>query len=426
MVQRLFSNIRDVALAVLWRRMQNWWTHRGKEGRSLFTSVVALLLLSTMFRTCLAFQKRFPVYRVFTPRMSMFSSVSKTFLDVPFDMKDEAKSLGAKWDKDTKKWYITDGTDASLFQKFLRVYLTVPFAEKDEVKALGARWDKEKSRWYVSGFVDLTQFQKWTNSSPQPAPSKSTPSRVSNTEPAVKSTPLSTASAVASPPYTTRSTPRSSNDGGAARATDSKQNILLLSVDTNGLPKQDNGKYLPYDDLLSYDTSRLIQVSYQLCRLQDLSRISNDTFTIQSDGFPIDNSQFHNITLEMSKSSGISFIDAAEKLFGVLKNAHFVCAHNADFVYNVLLSELFRHGMLEQIEDFEKKQKFCSMVLAEKPLGLKDKNGSSKKPSLKELVQGTTGETLPTVRNSSANVEFLRKGLQILVNTGSLTFPVKH
>eukprot|EP01033_Poteriospumella_lacustris_P014044 gene14045-10036_t len=128
----------------------------------------------------------------------------------------------------------------------------------------------------------------------------------------------------------------------------------------------------------------------------------------------------------MSKSSGVSFMDAAEKVFGVLQNAHFVCAHNADFVYNVLLSELFRHGMLEQIEDFEKKQKFCSMVLTEKPLGLKDKNGSSKKPSLKELVQGTTGETLPTVRNSSANVEFLRKGLQILVNTGSLTFPVKR
>jgi hypothetical protein len=356
----------------------------------------------------------------------MFSSVSKTFLDVPFDMKDEAKLLGAKWDKDTKKWYITEETDASPFQKFLRVYLTVPFAEKDEAKALGARWDKEKSRWYVSGFADLTQFQKWINSSNEPVPSKSTPSRVSNTEPAAKSAPLSTASAVASPPYATRSSPRSSTDGGATRATDPKQNILLLSVDTNGLPKQDNGKYLPYDDLLSYDTSRLIQISYQLCRLQDLSRISNDTYTIQSDGFPIDNSQFHNITLEMSKSSGVSFMDAAEKVFGVLQNAHFVCAHNADFVYNVLLSELFRHGMLEQIEDFEKKQKFCSMVLTEKPLGLKDKNGSSKKPSLKELVQGTTGETLPTVRNSSANVEFLRKGLQILVNTGSLTFPVKR
>eukprot|EP01039_Chlorochromonas_danica_P014701 gene14701-17193_t len=266
-----------------------------------------------MFRTCLAFQKRFPVYRVFTPRISMFSSVSKTFLDVPFDMKDEAKLLGAKWDKDTKKWYITEETDASPFQKFLRVYLTVPFAEKDEAKALGARWDKEKSRWYVSGFADLTQFQKWINSSNEPVPSKSTPSRVSSTDPAAKSAPLSTASAVASPPYATRSSPRSSTDGGATRATDPKQNILLLSVDTNGLPKQDNGKYLPYDDLLSYDTSRLIQISYQLCRLQDLSRISNDTYTIQSDGFPIDNSQFHNITLQMSKSSGVSFMDAAEK-----------------------------------------------------------------------------------------------------------------
>lgn len=424
-----------------------------------------------MFRKCLAYQKRFPVYRVFTPRISMFSSVSKTFLNVPFDMKDEVKQLGAKWDKDSKKWYITeemdaapfqkfnspksflevpfemkdevkslgakwdsdskkwyitDEMDSAPFQKFFRVYLTVPFAEKDEVKGLGARWDKEKSQWYVSSGAAMTQFQKWANTAAQPAPMKSTPFRVSKAEPAAKTIPTSTATTIASPAYAAKSTSRSSNDGGAARATDSKQNILLLSIDTNGLPKQDNGKYLPYDDLMSYDTSRLIQISYQLCRLQDLSRISGDTFTIQSDGFPIDNSQFHNITLQMSNSNGIPFMDAAEKVFGVLQNAHFVCAHNADFVYNVLLSELFRHGMLEQIEDFEKKQKFCSMVLTEKPLGLKDKNGSSKKPSLKELVQGTTGESLPTVRNSSANVEFLRKGLQILVNTGSLTFPVKR
>ena len=32
---------------------------------------------------------------------------SKIYLNVPFDEKDEAKKLGAKWDKSKKRWYIT-------------------------------------------------------------------------------------------------------------------------------------------------------------------------------------------------------------------------------------------------------------------------------------------------------------------------------
>jgi integron integrase len=42
-----------------------------------------------------------------------------------------------------------------------RVYLKVPFADKDEAKRLGARWDKESKRWFVHGGRDLTPFAKW-------------------------------------------------------------------------------------------------------------------------------------------------------------------------------------------------------------------------------------------------------------------------
>ena len=30
-----------------------------------------------------------------------------------------------------------------------RVYLTVPYAEKDDAKALGAKWDREAKSWYA-------------------------------------------------------------------------------------------------------------------------------------------------------------------------------------------------------------------------------------------------------------------------------------
>lgn len=40
-----------------------------------------------------------------------------TFLNVPYDKRDEAKSLGARWDGTKKKWYIPPGTDTEPFSK---------------------------------------------------------------------------------------------------------------------------------------------------------------------------------------------------------------------------------------------------------------------------------------------------------------------
>lgn len=34
--------------------------------------------------------------------------------------------------------------------KSTRLYLDVPYKEKDEAKSLGARWDPEKKKWYTT------------------------------------------------------------------------------------------------------------------------------------------------------------------------------------------------------------------------------------------------------------------------------------
>lgn len=39
----------------------------------------------------------------------------RTYLEVPFQQKDAARSLGAKWDVVVKRWYVPDGVDASAF-----------------------------------------------------------------------------------------------------------------------------------------------------------------------------------------------------------------------------------------------------------------------------------------------------------------------
>ena len=41
-------------------------------------------------------------------------------LEVPFVEKDKAKSLGAWWDPDLKKWYVPNGTDPEPFNRWIK------------------------------------------------------------------------------------------------------------------------------------------------------------------------------------------------------------------------------------------------------------------------------------------------------------------
>ena len=50
--------------------------------------------------------------------------MSKTYLDVPFMQKEEAKALGARWDAGQKKWYAPEGKELTLFQAWLPRELT--------------------------------------------------------------------------------------------------------------------------------------------------------------------------------------------------------------------------------------------------------------------------------------------------------------
>ncbi|CCD29345.1 Putative DNA primase traC [Candidatus Glomeribacter gigasporarum BEG34] len=42
-----------------------------------------------------------------------------------------------------------------------RTYLFVPFNEKEEAKALGARFDAQRKAWYVPDHLDLSSFKRW-------------------------------------------------------------------------------------------------------------------------------------------------------------------------------------------------------------------------------------------------------------------------
>ena len=40
-------------------------------------------------------------------------------------------------------------------------YLNCPFAEKAECKSLGGRWDKDRKKWYVPAGMEIDPFLKW-------------------------------------------------------------------------------------------------------------------------------------------------------------------------------------------------------------------------------------------------------------------------
>ena len=54
------------------------------------------------------------------------------------------------------------------------INLKVPFNEKDQAKSLGARWNAELKLWYVPQGVDSLPFDKWFTSSPNAAPTQDT------------------------------------------------------------------------------------------------------------------------------------------------------------------------------------------------------------------------------------------------------------
>lgn len=127
------------------------------------------------------------VYRTSTEAVDDKNNANeKIWLDIPFAQKEEAKALGAKWDRQEKSWYIPSGVDAEPFSKWQeaavtqpdntqnpeqvtpskkvteqRQYLAVPFEDRVAAKEAGAAWDKAAKSWYVELNADMSKLERW-------------------------------------------------------------------------------------------------------------------------------------------------------------------------------------------------------------------------------------------------------------------------
>ena len=94
----------------------------------------------------------------------------KTYIQVPYSEKNQAKALGAKWDRGLQSWYVPAHVDLDLFIKWPRTtettkterqYLAVPYTERNSAKNAGALWDKKAKSWYAEKNADMDILKQW-------------------------------------------------------------------------------------------------------------------------------------------------------------------------------------------------------------------------------------------------------------------------
>jgi len=72
----------------------------------------------------------------------------KYYLYVPYEMKDKAREVKCKWDKDKKSWYC-EPDNARAKHLFAKRYKDIPYDDKDEYKKNGWKWDPDERSWYT-------------------------------------------------------------------------------------------------------------------------------------------------------------------------------------------------------------------------------------------------------------------------------------
>lgn len=101
---------------------------------------------------------------------------SRVYLTLPNKNNEEFKALlqelkqgGAKFDQDSRRWYIDSGANSQgEFNAYIRTYLTLPSMDKDTFKLItqqlkqdGARFDTSKKQWYIDATCDKTKFSAY-------------------------------------------------------------------------------------------------------------------------------------------------------------------------------------------------------------------------------------------------------------------------
>lgn len=91
------------------------------------------------------------------------------YLNIPFDLIEYGKQLGAKWSNDYRTWYFNsyNNTIPEGLAKFEISFLNIPYKNKDKFKELGGRWNGDKRMWYIHKSKITSEVYKLIQQTPK-------------------------------------------------------------------------------------------------------------------------------------------------------------------------------------------------------------------------------------------------------------------
>lgn len=226
--------------------------------------------------------------------------------------------------------------------------------------------------------------------------------------------------------------------------------LLFLDLETTGLPRTINfNTYHSYKKTAHYNSSRIVQIALLVYESIDNSTdnstdntsdsktsstipnaftdkfklTAEHNFIIKPDGFTITNSNIHGITQQIAEFTGISFETAVKNIKQDLISGDLLVAHNILFDKNVLLSEMFRHNMLDECRAVENTLTFCTSKQTSHLTKIKFNRSEYKQPKLSELYTWVFNETASGLHDALQDTrvmvkiffELIKRNLIVLV-----------
>lgn len=143
-----------------------------------------------------------------------------------------------------------------------------------------------------------------------------------------------------------------------------KMNILVFDIETNGLPK--SRKY-PFD-FRNFDNARMLELAYVILNtkgeiIKQVSHLIKHDIEIK-----IQNSYIHGIDMDMIQQYGTNIEEVLDELHTCLDDVDTIVAHNIQFDFNIILSELYRkyHKYMKTIGMLYTKTQVCTMLKGKK------------------------------------------------------------
>ena len=172
---------------------------------------------------------------------------------------------------------------------------------------------------------------------------------------------------------------------------------LFFDTETTGLPKSWKA---PISDLDNWP--RLVQIAWSHYDSSG-NKMSENNYIIKPQGFiiPPHSSMIHRISNEKAIREGVDLQTVLNKFVEEVKNVKFLVAHNIDFDYKIIASELIRSDISNDISDISQ---ICTMKESTNFCQIEGSHGF-KWPTLSELYIKLFGKDFEDAHDAFVDVQ---------------------